>query len=160
MKRVHSFLALSALLLFAGSSFALQGRGQGRAGAPSTPVSAGNPNLGDGTHAGNSNAGFGKPDNAGTKANTNSVGHQSGNPNDGDSTWKVEGFKNYGQYVAAQHVSEHLGIPFEQLKAKLTGPNAESLGKAIQDLKGLPASAANAEAKKAEQASKSETKKK
>jgi hypothetical protein len=157
MKRVHSFLALSASLLFAGSSFALQGRGQGRAGAPSTPVSAGNPNLGDGTHSGN--AGFGNPDNAGTKANANSVGHQSANPNDGDSTWKIEGFKNYGQYVAAQHVSEHLGIPFEQLKAKMTGPQAESLGKAIQDLTSLPASAANAEARKAEQASKSETKK-
>ena len=158
MKRVHSFLAISGLLLFAGSSFAFQVRGQGRASAPSTPVSAGNPNLGDGTHSGN--AGFGNADNAGTKANANSVGHQSGNPNDGDSTWKVEGFKNYGQYVAAQHVSENLGIPFEQLKAKVTGPNAESLGKAIHDLKGLPASTANAEAKKAEQASKSETKKK
>jgi hypothetical protein len=158
MKRVDSLLALTALLLFAGSSFAVQGRGQGRAGAPSTPVFAGNANLGDG-NPGKGNAGLGNPDNVGTKANANSVGHQSANPNDGDSTWKIEGFKNYGQYVAAQHVSENLAIPFEQLKAKMTGPHAESLGKAIQELKGLPASAANAEAKKAEQAAKSEAKK-
>jgi hypothetical protein len=36
-----------------------------------------------------------------------------------------------GQYVAAQHVSENLGIPIGALKAKMTGNNAVSLGKAI-----------------------------
>lgn len=53
------------------------------------------------------------------------------------------GFKNLGQFVAAVHVSKNLGIPFDQLKAKMTGPNAESLGKAIQQL------APNADAKAA-----------
>ncbi len=45
------------------------------------------------------------------------------------------GFKNMGQFVAALHVANNLGIPFDQLKADITGPNAESLGKAIQALK-------------------------
>ncbi|HXB22430.1 MAG TPA: hypothetical protein VNV88_13655 [Candidatus Solibacter sp.] len=58
-----------------------------------------------------------------------------------------QGFKNLGQFVAAVHVSHNLGIPFDQLKAKMTGPSAESLGKAIEQLK--PAANAKAEAKKA-----------
>jgi hypothetical protein len=45
------------------------------------------------------------------------------------------GFKNLGQFVAAVHVSNNLKIPFDQLKLKMTGPEAESLGKAIQDLR-------------------------
>src|SRR5439155_26462097 len=32
------------------------------------------------------------------------------------------GFKNQGQFIAALHVSHNLNIPFDQLKAKLTGP--------------------------------------
>ena len=58
-----------------------------------------------------------------------------------------QGFKNLGQFVAAVHVSHNLGIPFDQLKAKMTGPSAESLGKAIEQLK--PTANARAEAKKA-----------
>ena len=45
------------------------------------------------------------------------------------------GFRNEKQFLAALHVSRNLGIPFAQLKAKLTGPNPESLGHAIQDLR-------------------------
>ncbi len=56
------------------------------------------------------------------------------------------GFKNLGQFVAAVHVSHNLGIPFDQLKAKMMDPPKESLGKAIQDLK--PEVNAKAEAKK------------
>ena len=58
-----------------------------------------------------------------------------------------QGFKNLGQFVAAVHVSHNLGIPFDQLKAKMTGPPAESLGKAIEQLK--PTANAKAETKKA-----------
>jgi len=57
------------------------------------------------------------------------------------------GFKNLGQFVAAVHVSKNLGIPFEDLKAKMTGPDAEKLGKTIHELK--PEVNAKAEAKKA-----------
>jgi len=60
----------------------------------------------------------------------------------------ASGFKNLGQFVAAVHVSHNLGIPFDQLKAKMVGPPSESLGKAIHDLK--PTADAKAETKKAE----------
>ncbi len=47
----------------------------------------------------------------------------------------ASGFKNLGQFIAAVHVSHNLSIPFDDLKAKMTGPNSVSLGKAIQQLK-------------------------
>jgi hypothetical protein len=47
------------------------------------------------------------------------------------------------------HVSKNLGIPFDHLKAKMTGEDAVSLGKAIQELK--PEAEAEAEARKAQQ---------
>lgn len=40
------------------------------------------------------------------------------------------GFRNTGQFVAATNVSRNLGIPFEELKARMMG--GESLGQAIQ----------------------------
>ena len=66
------------------------------------------------------------------------------------------GFKNLGQFVAAVHVSKNLGIPFDQLKAKMTGPNAESLGKAIQQL--APTADAKAALKTAEAQAKADLK--
>ena len=53
------------------------------------------------------------------------------------STLKTDasGFKNFGQFVAAVHVSHNLGIPFSELRAKMTGSNAVRLGKEIQELK-------------------------
>lgn len=56
------------------------------------------------------------------------------------------GFKNLGQFVAAVHVSNNLGIPFADLKARMV--DGDSLGSAIQSLR--PAADANAEARKAE----------
>jgi len=59
-----------------------------------------------------------------------------------------QGFKNWGQFVAAVHVSNNLNIPFADLKARMTGfaPGAMpgstvqtapmSLGQAIQSFKG------------------------
>jgi hypothetical protein len=49
--------------------------------------------------------------------------------------------------VAAVHVSHNLGIPFDQLKAKMIGPPKESLGKAIHALK--PAAIQRRKARKA-----------
>lgn len=60
------------------------------------------------------------------------------------------GFKNWGQFVAAVHVSNNLGIPFADLKAAMTGipvgtptgvippvtTTPLSLGQAIQTLRG------------------------
>jgi hypothetical protein len=45
------------------------------------------------------------------------------------------GFKNEGQFIAAVHVSHNLNIPFDQLKAKMTGPDPMSLGAAIKALR-------------------------
>jgi hypothetical protein len=60
------------------------------------------------------------------------------------------GFKNEGQFIAALHVSRNLNIPFDHLKAKMTGPNALSLGKSIHELRpDLSPEKANEEAKKA-----------
>ncbi|HKY23276.1 MAG TPA: hypothetical protein VJM31_18820 [Vicinamibacterales bacterium] len=47
-----------------------------------------------------------------------------------------QGFKNWGQFVAAVHVSNNLNIPFADLKTQMTGPTPVSLGQAIQTLKG------------------------
>ena len=44
----------------------------------------------------------------------------------------ARGFQNWGQFVAAAHVSHNLNIPFATLKAKMTGPSPMSLGQAIQ----------------------------
>jgi hypothetical protein len=72
---------------------------------------AGN-NPGGGNAGGNS--GKGNPGNAGR----GNGGSNAGNPRN------AQGFKNYGQYVAAQRVSENLGISLSALKAKMTGSNA------------------------------------
>jgi hypothetical protein len=70
-----------------------------------------------------------------------------------------EGFKNQGQFIAALHVSKNLNIPFAELKAKMTGENSESLGKAIHELRpALPEKEANKEAEKAEKEAKADEK--
>ncbi|MGH9804764.1 MAG: hypothetical protein ACRD4D_06305 [Candidatus Acidiferrales bacterium] len=66
------------------------------------------------------------------------------------------GFKNLGQFVSAVHASRNLNIPFDQLKGRMTGPDAVSLGKAIKELK--PGVDAKAEAKKAEKQAKKDLK--
>ena len=58
------------------------------------------------------------------------------------------GFKNLGDFVSAVHVSNNLGIPFDQLKLRLTGSDSVSLGQAIHDLR--PTVDAAAEVKKAQ----------
>lgn len=66
------------------------------------------------------------------------------------------GFRNLGQFVAAAHVSHNLGIPFDQLKLKMTGDSPVSLGKAIHQLR--PEADAKGETKKAEHEAKEEIK--
>ncbi len=46
---------------------------------------------------------------------------------------EAAGFKNFGEFVAAAHVSHNLGIPFGELKGRMT--NGQSLGDAIHTLK-------------------------
>lgn len=58
------------------------------------------------------------------------------------------GFKNLGNCVAAMHVAQNLNIPFTSLQSQMTGSNAVSLGKAIQNT-AAAGTDAKAEAKKA-----------
>jgi hypothetical protein len=61
------------------------------------------------------------------------------------------GFKNEGQFLAALHASHNLNIPFDDLKAKMTGSHAMSLGAAIHALKpDMKEAEAKDEAKKAD----------
>ena len=65
------------------------------------------------------------------------------------------GFKNEGQFLAALHASQNLGIPFSELKAKMTGSEHMSLGEAIKTSKpSISDSEAKQAAKKAEQQAK------
>jgi hypothetical protein len=75
-----------------------------------------------------------------------------------DAQTACSGFKNLGQCVAAAHVAKNLSIPggFDALKAKTTGPDSVSLGKAIQQLD--PNADAKAETKKANKQTKSDLK--
>ncbi len=59
-----------------------------------------------------------------------------------------EGFKRMGDCGAAIHAAQNLGIPFADLKSRLTAEDAPALDKLIQELK--PDVKAKAEAKKAE----------
>jgi hypothetical protein len=91
-------------------------------------------------------------------------------PPNTDPNTAASGFKNHGQFIAALHVSKNLGIPFDQLKAKMTGvttttnaagqtttttTESMSLGKAIHELRPtIPVNTANEEANKAQKQAK------
>jgi hypothetical protein len=45
------------------------------------------------------------------------------------------GFEDQGEFIAAVHVAHNLNIPFDQLKAQMTGNNSVSLGRAIKNLR-------------------------
>lgn len=45
------------------------------------------------------------------------------------------GFEDQGEFISAVHVAHNLNIPFDQLKAQMTGKNSVSLGKAIKNLR-------------------------
>ena len=70
----------------------------------------------------------------------------------------ASGFKNGGQFIAALHVSKNVGIPFDQLKAKMMGSNPPmSLGQAIHALKpNLSEKDVDKEADKAEKEAKAD----
>lgn len=51
----------------------------------------------------------------------------------------ASGFRNQGQFIAALQASKNQNIPFDQLKAEMTGESALSLGQAVQKLKPEPA---------------------
>jgi hypothetical protein len=158
MKRSTMYLTILAVLLALGSLPLFAQRGGGHAGAMGMGHGPGGPNSdGKGKMSGMN----------GSKGSSTLTGKESAseilsrntklaskletllkkqNPPITDLQLASSGFKNLGQFVAAVHVSNNLGIPFDELKAKMTGPNGESLGKAIHALK--PEANTKAELKK------------
>ena len=59
------------------------------------------------------------------------------------------GFRNLGQFVAAVNVAYNHGISFDALRLRMTGPDAVSLGQALQQVKGLNSAVANTTAQTA-----------
>ena len=45
------------------------------------------------------------------------------------------GFKNQRQFIAAVHLSKNLGIPFDQIKTRITGQHHMSLNDSLRDLR-------------------------
>jgi len=139
-------LALSTLVLL-GTSELLAQRGQGRVGGAGTgntlSSAAGKPDVSEHGSAGRTNAGLDHSAHASQASvserltdNTKLSGRlQSLLPAGTNVQTAGAGFKNLGQFVAAVHVSHNLNIPFDELKARVTGPRAESLGKAIEQLR-------------------------
>lgn len=65
------------------------------------------------------------------------------------------GFESVGDFVSAVNVSHNLEIPFDQLKSKVTGPDAVSLGKAIHELRpDISSKEANQDAKESQRQAK------
>jgi hypothetical protein len=171
-----------ALMIFSGTAFS-QGRGAGPSAVPSGPPAASNPrgpvslppttsstpalsktaDVPKGAPAPKAtDAGHGAANKVATEITDNpalSTKLQPLLPTGTTIDDASNGFKNVGQFVAAVHVSNNLGIPFDQLKAKMVTDNA-SLGDAIHALKPAETkSEVNAEVKKAEAQAKEDTKK-
>lgn len=144
------FLSAAAMVAFMASPvFAQHGHGGGMGGSASMHGSdhSSSTHGSSGNHSGQSST----QSSVSTRlsSNTKLAGKlQSLLPPGTDLQTAASGFKNLGQFVAAVHVSHNLGIPFDQLKAKMQGPPTESLGKAIHQLK--PDANAKSETKTAE----------
>ncbi len=160
MKRILSYLALLSMVLFSSGLSALAQHGQS-GGHPPAPPSQG---QGHGSQAAPPRSTNAQPDtNRGRseqssqprrtvseqlKQNTKLSSHLQGLFPAGTDLQKASaGFKNLGEFVAAAHVSNNLGIPFDQLKGTMVGPPQKSLGEAIHQIK--PDVNAKAEANKA-----------
>jgi len=153
MKKVCFVLAILTVLVLV-TNAAAQSRGQGGrpAGVPSTLGMSGNHPANTGQSADHRVTPSGKPEVTGKAAD-----HQSGSSARSADPTDTHGFKTYGQYVAAQHVAENLGIlgGVDALKDLMTGDGAVSLGKAIKQLRPeLTQQSIEVEVKKAEAAGK------
>jgi hypothetical protein len=162
MKGHIRLVAVVAIVaLFTSSSvFGMQGRGRGGGGGQ-----GGAPRGGAGGPFGNG-GGFGNaPDFGGPRSNNpgNNPGSNRGNAERGNSAdhkpesagpKEAEGFKNYGQLMAAKHVSENLNIPLADLRKSMMEDDM-SLGESIHKFHPeLSKKDADSHAKKAQDAGK------
>ena len=150
------FIFLFATVFCTSAAFA-QGRGGGGGGTargggglggapvggPSIPSGPSNPQA-------NRPSNLGKPDSPSAAADhkADAASAHAVDPTD------THGFKNYGQYIAANEVADRLGIPLADLKASMDAEGGK-LGKAIHAQRpDLSSKEIDAEVKKAEAASK------
>ncbi|SRR5712692_3047966 len=153
MKRSSVFLIAFASVLYLGIPASAQhgpgaggGMGRGFGGMPSNPGEVGKGNSGSGTGLSTEERSKG----AVSKGNSTSTGSKTTSdlltqntklssnlqgllPKGTNLQDAAKGFDHLGQFVAAVHVSHNLGIPFDDLKAKMM--NGDSLGQAIHELK-------------------------
>ena len=150
MKRLNFYLAVAAMMLFAGNAALAQhgnGGGAGGMGGGHSMGAMSHGNEGPSSKASGTSTHGQTASEILSRNSRLSTKLQSLLPAGTNLQQAENGFKNLGQFVAAVHVSHNLGIPFDQLKSQMTGPPPESLGKAIHDLK--PAANAKTESKKA-----------
>jgi hypothetical protein len=160
-------LTFAAMLVFSLSALAQHGAAGAGAGRPAgagpgstgAPTGVGSENAGrpsDVGSAGMSHSSMGSQSPATVLNNsklgsslTNALSKSGISVPGGNLKTACSGFKNLGQCIAAMHVAKNLDIPggFDALKDKMTGTNAVSLGKAIQELN--PNANAKSESKKA-----------
>jgi hypothetical protein len=171
MKRISVFLAALAFALNFGISSAFAQRGGGQGGGPPSGAGSGpgtgRTDMGSSMDRGSPMGGSrGNAPTGNSTMGSETVSHSSPTtvlssntklastlqtrlgsllPTGTSLTDAASGFKNLGQFIAALHVSHNLGIPFEDLKTKMT--SGDSLGKAIKELK--PDANGKTEAKKA-----------
>ena len=137
------FVLLLAMVFSASAAFA-QGRGGGGGGAAGggTPrgggiggAPVGGPAIpsGPGNQQANRPSNPGKPDSPSSASADHKADAAIAHAVDPTDT---HGFKTYGQYVAANEVSERLVIPLADLKASMDAEGG-NLGKAIQDRKSV-----------------------
>lgn len=157
-------LTALALVAFGLSASAQHGRpsgaGPGAAGGAGAPsgMSAGHADMGMGNatmvrpNVGSEGPGTALSNPKLDSSLTAALGHSGVTIPGGNLQTACAGFKNLGECVAALHVSKNLGIPFSGLQARMTGANAVSLGKAIQDLDGANVNAKSESKKGSKQA--------
>jgi len=135
IKLILMFVAWGTFASFPVSVLAQHGGGHGRSSSSASMHGMGDSKAGG---AGNSKAGNSSSSSIGDKLADNTklaAKLQSLLPKGTDLTLASSGFKNLGQFVSAVHVAHNLGIPFDQLKAKMMGPPKESLGEAVHALR-------------------------
>src|SRR5438105_11979482 len=152
MKKILTLISVFAFVLFLSTGAFAQGKGGSHGQGHAPEVSHGGDHGKTENHEGHKEANFEQriEQNPALKSKLQSM-----LPAGTDLKTAASGFRNQGQFIAALHVSKNLGIPFDQLKAKMTGSTPMSLGQAIHALKpNMSEKEADKEAEKAEKEAK------